>query len=188
MPLTMPWSRSSDGAAEPRVGAEVVDDHRLAGEEGVTRGRIDLHTQLGVAHEPLTPPRARPQQQRRPIGEELEDVAVFHREAPGDEGGGLVHQGAQLDAGERALAQLGDGGLLADSGLQHFLGAAPLGDLLMGRVERRHDLERRRREFPETGQDAHVLRVERPDVEGHGPDRPHRPTAHEEGYEQALGE
>ena len=41
---------------------------------------------------------------------------------------------------ECGLAQFG-GGLLADSGLQHFLGAAPLGELLMGRVERHH-LER----------------------------------------------
>ena len=39
------------------------------------------------------------------------------------------------------LAQFGGRGLLADSGLQHFLGAEPLGDLLMGRVERRHDLD-----------------------------------------------
>ena len=107
----------------------------------MTAGESDLRTQLGLAHQPLPPSRARLQQQRRAIGEELEDVAVLHLEAPGDEGGGLVHQSAQLDASQRMLAQFGNRGLLADSGLQHFLGAAPLGNLLMGRVERGHDLE-----------------------------------------------
>ena len=123
MPLTMPWSRSSVAPAEPRVGAEVVDDHRLAGEEGVTRGRIGLHTQLGVAHEPLPPPRARPQQQRRAIGEELQDVAVLRLEVPGDEGGGLVHEDRPGRARRARLGQFGHGGLLADAGPQHRFGS-----------------------------------------------------------------
>src|SRR5581483_9475642 len=57
----------------------------------------------------------------------------------------------------------------------------------MGGVERRHNLERRRCEFPETRQEAQVLRVERPDiVVGHGPDRPDRLAPQEEWHQQAL--
>ena len=75
-----------------------------------------------MAHQSLSPPRACPQQQRHTIGEEFQDVAVLCLEIPDDEGGGPVHEDSQVEPGERALAQLGHGRLLAHAGLEHRFG------------------------------------------------------------------
>ena len=128
-PADHPLVAQKRGPAEPRVGAEVVDDHRIAGEEGATRGRIGRRTERGMAHESLPPPRARPQQQRHTIGEEFQDVAVLRLEVPGDESGGPVHEDSQFEPGERALAQLGHGRLLAHAGLEHLFGVLLIRDV-----------------------------------------------------------
>ena len=162
MPLTIPWSHNSEAppnrASERRSSTITGSRARRARPAGESAVR----TELGMAHESLPPPRARPQQQRRTIGEEFQDVAVLRLEVPGDEGGGLVHEGSQVEPGDALLAQLGHGRLLAHSGLQHSSGASARDDLLMGRVERRHDLDARRCESPRLVRMRHVLRVERP--------------------------
>ena len=64
-----PMSTEEDRITETRLRAEIIHDDRLAEQEGVACGAYPSAPQGGLAHQPVRPTRAGPQQQVGAIGE-----------------------------------------------------------------------------------------------------------------------
>ena len=87
-----------------------------------------------MAHEALPPAHARPQEQGLAAGKELHDLHILHPERLGNENGGLVHQGGEVGALQRALTEFNDRCPLGCTDSQCLLCPLALGDLCLGLV------------------------------------------------------
>jgi hypothetical protein len=112
------------GRLEPRLTPQVLDDDRLAGEQGITGLGLGARADRGPPGVPLFPARAGPQQQGVAIRQQFQDVTVFHTQQAGHARDGFLQPGRKIDSPQGQLAQLGDGRLLPHPDAQLFLGAA----------------------------------------------------------------
>jgi hypothetical protein len=99
------------GGLEPRLLGEVREGERAVREQGDHPQRLVFIGVAGAAQERLVPAE-RGADDHLPAAGDLEGAAVRDLEGHLHERAGLADQDQRIDAGERPLAQLRDGGLL----------------------------------------------------------------------------
>ena len=127
-PLRTPRSRSRGETANRVSVPEVLDDHRLAGQQGEARQRGGPDAHRGCSSPASSRPRLARTPERAAVGGELLDDPELDLEIPGGLGEGLVEERGQVEAREGLLPQLGHDGLLGRPLAELLLGPGPLGD------------------------------------------------------------
>ncbi|KAF0179632.1 MAG: hypothetical protein FD161_1249 [Limisphaerales bacterium] len=124
-------------AVEPRVGAKLLHDDRLLGEQGVAGLRIVVHPDRGVPDQARVPADSGHQPDRVPLGQEFEHLAEFHTEGLRDARHRLVEERLEVRGGQGQQAEVGDDGLLPGAQGQQLLRLPALGDVEEDAVEHR---------------------------------------------------